>query len=228
MSEQTPYEQLGVTENSSFEEIQAAKKRISEENSNDAKVVEQIEAAYDAVIMDRLRLRQEGKIKVPERIRFPERKVESPVSNPPTVKSSPSWMQTLIDSPTQREVLVPSGVFVALSTVILVVSSAASLLPLLMSLGFMATVYFINAKEKRFARSLLIALLMLIAGVTLGTTLANSLAITPQPEIIGSGIDSGAAADSMANIGYGVNAVADRFAAVVTFILFWVASCFFK
>ena len=72
MIEQNPYEQLGVTEGSSFEEIQAAKKRICDANNNDPKLVESIEAAYDAVIMDRLRLRQEGKIKVPERIRFPE------------------------------------------------------------------------------------------------------------------------------------------------------------
>ena len=76
MSEQNPYEQLGVTENSSFEEIQAAKKRLFEQHGNDSTVLETVEIAYDTIIMDRLRLRQEGKIKVPEKIRFPERNVE--------------------------------------------------------------------------------------------------------------------------------------------------------
>ena len=73
MSEQNPYEQLGVTEESSFEEIQEAKQRLVQQYQNDSKIVESIEAAYDSVLMDRLRMRQEGRIKVPDRIRFPER-----------------------------------------------------------------------------------------------------------------------------------------------------------
>ena len=206
MSEKSPYEQLGVTENSSFEEIQAAKKRICEENNNDVKVVEEIEAAYDAVIMDRLRLRQEGKIKVPERIRFPERKVESPVSSKPIEKRTPNWLQNLIDSPSQREILIPTGVFLSLAGIVALSQSVTtSLLPLLMSLGFMANIYFINSKEKKFGRSLLIALIMLIAGVSLGSALAASL--------VNGGITIGQP---------------EQFASVVTFVLFWLASCFLK
>ncbi|VEP12377.1 Heat shock protein DnaJ domain protein [Hyella patelloides LEGE 07179] len=209
MSEQNPYEQLGVTENSSFEEIQSAKKRICEENNNDAKVVESIEAAYDAVIMDRLRLRQEGKIKVPERIRFPERKVESPVESKPLVQSTPNWVQNLLDSPSQKEVLVPTGVFLTLAGITAFGQTATtSLLPLLMALGFMGSVYFINSKEKRFGRSLLITLVMLVAGVALGNALANSL------------VSSGAMTNSPDQI--------TSIASVVTFVLFWLASCFLK
>ena len=206
MSEQTPYEQLGVTQNSSFEEIQAAKKRICEENSNDTKVIERIEAAYDAVIMDRLRLRQEGKIKVPERIRFPERKVETPVANKPVAKSTPNWMQNLLDSPSQKEILISTAAFLSLAIITVIGQTAtASLLPLLMALGFMFSVYFLNNKEKRFGRSLLITLVMLIAGVSLGTAVAGSLAnsglMVVRPE---------------------------QFAAITTFVLFWLSSCFLK
>jgi hypothetical protein len=207
MSEQNPYEQLGVTESSSFEEIQAAKKRVCEENKNDAKVVERIEAAYDAVIMDRLRLRQEGKIKVPERIRFPERKVESPVESQPIAKNRANWRQNLIDTPSQREILLPTGVFLTLAG-ITAISHTAPLLPLLMALGFMANVYFINNKEKRFGRSLLITLITLIAGVTLGTALANSL--------VSNGMIANQS-DQMTSI-----------ASVMTFVLFWLASSFLK
>ncbi|MEL6501721.1 MAG: CPP1-like family protein, partial [Cyanobacteria bacterium J06623_1] len=46
MSERNPYEQLGVTENSSFEEIQAAKKRLYEQHGNDSTVLEEVEIAY--------------------------------------------------------------------------------------------------------------------------------------------------------------------------------------
>ena len=208
MSEQqNPYQQLGVTESSSFEEIQAAKKRICEENSNDPKVVESIEAAYDAVIMDRLRLRQEGKIKVPERIRFPERKVESPVTSKPIEQSSPNWLQNLLDTPSQKEVLIPTGVFLVLGTIAGIAQTTSSL-PLPMALGFIATVYFINNKEKRFGRALLITLVMLIIGVTLGNALASSLA------------GSGAIVVPSEQIAI--------VASVVTFVLFWLASCFLK
>ena len=62
MSEQNPYEQLGVTENSSFEEIQAAKKRLFEQYGNDSAVLETVEIAYDSIIMDRLR--REFKVEV--------------------------------------------------------------------------------------------------------------------------------------------------------------------
>ena len=207
MIEQNPYEQLGVTEGSSFEEIQAAKKRICEANSGDPKVVESVEAAYDAVIMDRLRLRQEGKIKVPERIRFPEKKVEPLVSKVSPVTKSPSWLQNLLDKPSQKEVLVPSGVFLAFALMVAVspATSIASVLPLLLASGFIASVYFLNRKEKRFGRSLLITLVMLIVGVVLGSTLATSLAT------------SGLAIGSP-----------EQFAAVATFVLFWLASCFLR
>ena len=204
MSEQNPYQQLGVTENSSFEEIQAAKKRICEENNNDAKVVESIEAAYDAVIMDRLRLRQEGKIKVPERIRFPERKVEPKVASKPVEKSTPNWIQGLIDNPSQQEVLIPTVSFLSLATIV-AIGQAGTALPLLTALGFMGTVYFINRKEKRFGRSLLITLVMLIAGMAFGAIIAGSL--------INGGLPIGQP---------------EQFAAVITFILFWIASCFLR
>ncbi|HEY9891193.1 MAG TPA: CPP1-like family protein, partial [Candidatus Sericytochromatia bacterium] len=73
MSDQNPYEKLGVTEDASFDEIQDAKGRLLQQHRGDQKLIESVEAAYDAIIMDRLRMRQEGKIKVPERIRFPEK-----------------------------------------------------------------------------------------------------------------------------------------------------------
>ena len=88
MTELNPYEQLGVTENSSFEEIQTAKQNLKEKYQNDLPVVESIEIAYDAIIMQRLRLRQEGKIKVPEQIRFPEKTVE--IKKPSLITNNPT------------------------------------------------------------------------------------------------------------------------------------------
>ncbi len=73
MSDQNPYEKLGVTENATFDEIQDARNHLLQQYSGDPKRLETVEAAYDAILMDRLRMRQDGKIKVPEGIRFAER-----------------------------------------------------------------------------------------------------------------------------------------------------------
>ena len=80
MSEQNVYyETLGLTEASSFEEVQSAKARLVAECEDNPQKKESIEAAYDAILMERLRLRQEGKIKVPDRIRFAEKQTKSAV-----------------------------------------------------------------------------------------------------------------------------------------------------
>ncbi|MDJ0744429.1 MAG: CPP1-like family protein [Xenococcaceae cyanobacterium MO_167.B27] len=207
MSEKNPYEILGVTENASFEEIQAAKQRISQEYSEDNKMVESIETAYDSIIMERLRLRQEGKIKVPERIRFPERSVEAPAPKTPSIsQDTANWLQQLADNPSQKEILIPTGVFLGLAIIAVMAlnNNNSQSLPLLMALGFMSSLYFLNRKEKRFGRSLLISFVALVAGVGLGTAIAVTLK------------------------GSGVFIPTEQVASAVTFILFWLASCFLR
>ena len=209
MSQENPYELLGVSNNASFEEIQSAKKRICEENKNNVQVVEKIEAAYDAVIMDRLKLRQDGKIKVPEKIRFPERnKVEVVTpSQLPTI-NSPNWLQDFIDNPEQEELLPPTVVFLSLSVFSFLAGSAeGSPLALLMALGCTANVYFLTKKENRFGRSLLITIVALVVGIGLGTAIATSLAssgLPLNPEQL------------------------DATNASFAFLLFWIVSCFIR
>ncbi|HEY9845059.1 MAG TPA: CPP1-like family protein, partial [Candidatus Caenarcaniphilales bacterium] len=118
MSEQNPYERLSVSEDASFEEIQAARDHLVEAAGADDKSRQSIEAAYDAVLMDRLRRRQEGKIRVPEGIRFPEKLAVTPPSTPlPRVSQSPSWLQQLLDTPSPRDILLPAAFFTALGGV---------------------------------------------------------------------------------------------------------------
>ena len=207
MSEQNAYEQLGVGENASFEEIQDAKKRLTQQYSNDSKKVESIESAYDTIIMDRLRLRQEGKIKVPERIRFPERAPDplpniTPVSN----QYSSNWLQQFIDNPSQTDILFPTGIFLVLASIaVFAQTPEASLLPLLMALGFMANIYFLNRKEGRFGRAFLMSLVALFIGIGIGTGVAQLL--------VGQG---------------GVVLGVEKLASTITFCLFWLASCFLR
>ena len=219
MSEQNAYEQLGVSENASFEEIQDAKKRLIQQHGSDSKKVESIETAYDTIIMDRLRLRQEGKIKVPERIRFPERAPEAlPNLTPTSQKYSSNWLQQFIDNPSQADILLPTGIFLVLASIAVFAqtsdisqavnpsqSTSTSLLPLLMALGFMANIYFLNRKEGRFGRAFLMSMVALLVGIGLGTGLAQL----------------------MASQG-GVVLGGEKLASTITFCLFWLASCFLR
>ena len=58
----TPYERLGIGPDASFDAVQAAKQQRLEEVGDDPQARARIEAAYDAVLMDRLKERQQGKV----------------------------------------------------------------------------------------------------------------------------------------------------------------------
>jgi len=206
MSEQNPYEQLGVTEESSFEEIQEAKQRLVQQYQNDSKIVELIESAYDSVLMDRLRMRQEGRIKVPDRIRFPERLTIPVESKPVTTSKSPNWWRSSMDTPSAQDIGVPAVIYACLGAITLLVPDpSGSLLPLLLAFGVFVNIYFFNRKEKRFGRALLFTLAGLVLGVALGAGLA-SLAAKADLNIFG-----------------------DRqIYALITFLIFWVISSFFR
>ena len=207
MSDQSPYETLGLTEEASFDEIQQARQLLTDRYSGDRRQVEAIETAYDAVLMDRLRLRQEGKLKVPDRIRFPEKMTVTEPKPPVTSESSmPGWLQSYIDTPSQTDILLPMAVFLVLmSCVALLPPTPASQSPLQVSLlaGVVASIYFLNRKEQRFGRSVLLTVGGLVVGLLVGGLLGVALADVSQ-------IDS------------------DRFAAVVAFFTLWLTSSFLR
>lgn len=188
MSTPNPYEQLGVTENASFDEIQGARNRLLEEHDADRKRVEAVEMAYDAVLMDRLRLRQEGRIKVPDRIRFPDRAEVRPVASAPKepARQMPNWLRDSIDRPSRNELLWPSLLYGTLAGASILYGGASpSLLQLMLAGGVGAGLYFLNRKERRFGRSVLLAMAGLLLGLTVGTAVSSipvltSLAIAPE------------------------------------------------
>ncbi len=185
MSDQSPYQTLGVTENTSFEEIQAAKQRLNQRYQGNPQANAQVDAAYDAILMDRLRLRQEGKIKVPETIRFPEKQV-TPSSLPKITNfnQAPSWIQNLIDQPSQKDILLSLGIFGTLA-VIVIFAQTLSFLSLLLTAGIFAHIYLINRKEKKFGKAFLISIICLILGTILGAGLANFIFVDNPNQLIG-------------------------------------------
>ncbi len=208
MSEQTPYQTLGVTEDSSFDEIQAVKSRLSQKYQGDNRALEIVESAYDAILMDRLKLRQEGKIKVPDVIRFPERMVEKPPSLPSiNMSNSPAWIQQLVDTPSRNDILLPAGIFGVLGAISAFnKDTTGSFSSLLLVIGVFITIYFINRKERKIGRAFLITLVALLLGVALGTGLAGLLGA--------SGLMFGLASEQVA--------------CFVVFLFFWIASSFLR
>lgn len=208
MSDQNPYDKLGVSEDATFDEIQDVRNRLMEQLSGDAKQREAIEAAYDAILMDRLRMRQEGKIKVPERIRFPERLAQAPPKeNSTPAKSSPAWLQRLLDTPSKNDVLIPGSLFVGLSAMGLLFQAPGSqVLQLVLVAGIGISIYFLNRKEGKFGRAVLLTLTALIFGLIAGEMLGGLLL----PQIAAIGL------------------LPDQFAMVVTFILLWLVTSFLR
>ncbi|MEM9217145.1 MAG: CPP1-like family protein [Cyanobacteria bacterium P01_F01_bin.150] len=214
MSEKKHYETLGLDENASFEEIQSARDRLLKKHNGDRKQSEAVETAYDAILMDRLRLRQEGKIKVPDRIRFPERPVEPTTPRLPlSTQQAPDWAQQFLDSPSQNEVLWPAIAFSCVALLALVSNpnnpSTANLPTLALTLGTGFCFYFLLRKENKFFRALGLTLVGLIVGVALGSLLYGLIV----PPLVNLG------AGSIASEGFDV---------IVTAVVLWVLSCFFR
>ena len=61
-SDPSPYDRLGVTPDAGFDAVQAAKADRLSEVGDDPIARARIEAAYDAVLMERLKERQQGKV----------------------------------------------------------------------------------------------------------------------------------------------------------------------
>ena len=167
------YKTLGLDESSSFEEVQVARKRLLEECESNPQQKEAIEAAYDAILMERLIMRQEGKIKVPDRIRFAEKSAESSSSTSRVslpAPQPPGWLQDWLDTPSRDDILWPSVVFLGLAALAWFLVNSAST-----ALGFSvaATIFFLNRKERKFWRSFAFAAGGLLIGVLLGWLAIN-------------------------------------------------------
>lgn len=175
MSDRNPYEKLGVQEGATFEEIQSAKKRLLTEFADDQKKLTEIEMAYDAVLMERLKMRQEGKIPVPDRIRFPEKLAQAkPSSAPAPSKGSSQWLNNLVDAPAAKEIALPAGIQLALGGAVFFYPQDAAL-QLAMAISVASTLYFIYRKERKLGRSVLLGLGGLILGFVVGGLLEGVL-----------------------------------------------------
>jgi hypothetical protein len=185
MSETNPYVQLGVSEDASFEEVQVARAQLLSQCQGDERRTQTVEMAYDAILMDRLRQRQEGRIKVPERIRYAERNVVATAEkNDTRTVVLPAWAENLrsfVDTPSAQDVALPALVYGGLGYWAWAASTGAAL-PV--ALGIVTSLYFINRKENRFGRAMLLTVLGLLVGALVGNVLLGlSLGLNPNTAI---------------------------------------------
>jgi hypothetical protein len=204
MSQQTPYQKLDVSEDASFEEIQSARDRLVSLHDEDESSRQDVEIAYDAILMDRLRRRQAGELQVPERIRFAEQLAEKkPSISLPGIKTSPDWLQRLLDRPSGRELWITSLVWATLGGLAVAAQSNPDSLSLLMAIGLGFNIFWLQRKELKLGRAVLITLTTVAIAAIIGVSLL---------QIPGAGVS------------LNPNAII----ALVVFILFWGASNFLR
>ncbi|PIG94658.1 CPP1-like family protein [Gloeocapsopsis sp. IPPAS B-1203] len=208
MGDQNYYEKLGVSEDATFDEIQEARNRLLQQYSGDYKHLEAVEAAYDAILMERLRMRQEGKIKVPEGIRFAERLTQvPPKENSSPVQKSPEWLQRLVDQPSLTDIILPATVFSGLSALsIFYTAASAQILQIALIVGVGTSFFFLYRKEKKFGRAVLLTGMGLVTGLIAGAIFGSLL--LPQLSSLGISVE--------------------QFSTTLTFILLWLISSFLR
>ncbi len=205
MSDRNPYEKLGVPEGATFEEIQSARSKLLEELAGDEKQRLEIEAAYDAVLMERLKMRQEGKIPVPDRIRFPEKLAQAaPSTMPAPSKNSPEWLKNLVDTPSKVDIALPGGVQFLLGGLV-VLSPTDAVLQLAMAISVGSTLYFLYRKERKLGKAVLLGLGGLLLGFAIGAVL-----------------------ESVLKVYLPIQLGAEVFVSLVTFVILWLFSSFLK
>lgn len=165
-----PYDHLGIAEDAPFEEVTAVRDRLLKEAAGDPIELERIEAAYDAILRDRLRARIEGKITVPDRIRFAEKSLSDVVGQTNRSESipSPSWLSNIYDPPDRNSALTSLLVFGGLGILGLLSPKSISLA---LAVGLIAFFYLQYRKENKFGRSLL----WITGAMVLGTIIGFSL-----------------------------------------------------
>ncbi len=185
-----PYERLGVTADASFDEVQAAKLARLKDLGNDPQARALIEAAYDSVLMDRLKERQQGKVSsaalnASQRERETARPTATAPSRPalPTFPSLPRLPVGRLQAPRfslpqlqlaeGRERWFPLAADGVLLTLVMLAPGASPELLLAMATG--VTVINLQRRNGRFLAAVGWSFVLLTVGLALGALLLGLL-----------------------------------------------------
>jgi hypothetical protein len=188
-----PYQRLGVEPDASFDAVQAARTARLVEVGDDPLARAAIEAAYDTVLMDRLKERQQGKVSSAARTAS-QREQAAPPPPRPVLPSLPSLPQlpagrVKVSRPTlptlalaeDRERWFPVSTHGALLVLLLALPSLPA--DLLLALATSATVLNLQRRRGRFLAAVGWSVLLLVVGLVVGALLLSALAPALPPAL---------------------------------------------
>ncbi|MEA5399410.1 CPP1-like family protein [Synechococcus sp. BA-124 BA4] len=180
-----PYERLGVAPDASFDTVQEAKLARLREAGDDPMVRSRIEAAYDAVLMDRLKERQQGRVSSAARSASQREQASPPPSRPalsalpslpqlpPSRLPRPSFSLPRLQLASGRELWFPLAADGVLLVLLVLMPGAAP--ELLTALATGVTLLNLQRRNGRFLASVGWSFALLCLGLVLGGLLAGGL-----------------------------------------------------
>ena len=182
-----PYKRLGVAVDASFEVVQDAKTSRLNEAGDDMMARSRIEAAYDAILMERLKERQQGRVSSSARTAS-QRETMTPPVNRPQLSSLPSLPKLPLPRVARpsfsmgapslslaigRERWLPLVAGGLLLLALLLVPSAPP--ELLLSLGTGVAVLNLQRRNGNFLAAVGWSFSLLLAGLLLGSVLLSGM-----------------------------------------------------
>jgi hypothetical protein len=185
-SQPSPYERLGIETGAGFEAVQAAKQARLDEVGENPQARSQIEAAYDAVLMDRLKERQQGKVSTAA-LNASAREAKAPPSASPARPSLPSLPKLAalpkpslpkpslpaLELAEGQQRWLPVGGF-ALLTLLLLLAPASSA-ELVLALSTLFSVVLLQRRSRRLLQAVGFSILLLSLGLGIGALLLQVL-----------------------------------------------------
>jgi hypothetical protein len=180
-----PYERLGVAHDASFDTVQEAKLSRLDEAGDDPLVRSRIEAAYDAVLMDRLKERQQGRVSSAARSASQREQASPPPSRPalsalpslpqlpPSRLPRPSFSLPQLQLATGRDLWFPLAADGVLLLLLVLMPGAAP--ELLTALATGVTLLNLQRRHGRFLAAVGWSFALLCLGLVLGGLLAGGL-----------------------------------------------------
>jgi hypothetical protein len=180
-----PYERLGVAADASFDTVQEAKLARLDEAGDDPLVRSRIEAAYDAVLMDRLKERQQGRVSSAARSASQREQASPPPSRPalsalpslpqlpPSRLPRPSFSLPQLQLATGRDLWFPLAADGVLLLLLVLIPGAAP--ELLTALATGVTLLNLQRRHGRFLAAVGWSFVLLCLGLVLGGLLAGGL-----------------------------------------------------
>ncbi|MBM5797446.1 MAG: hypothetical protein FJ060_04685 [Cyanobacteria bacterium K_Offshore_0m_m2_072] len=182
-----PYGLLGVSADASFEEVQQAKQARLVDVGDDPLARARVEAAYDAVLMGRLKERQQGKVSTAARsASVREQKTATPKASAdagvpslpklpslPRPQGLPQLNLPSLSLEQRRDTWITAGAAGVLLALLLLVPAASP--ELLLSLATLGTVTMLQRRNRRFWPAVGWAFGLLVAGLLLGGLLGGAL-----------------------------------------------------